>query len=274
MKTALRRSGFVVLTILFLTAPVRGQLVDIFHDPFLNWDFLNFTGVPANNFEIIVEAPNFKPNAVYTGFFPSFGTTPVDAGQHTRLSWSGRDVAPDTIAHVGLAMQGSGRILDAYWTLDGERIPGGSLAIIYELTRVRRPPVGFGDVAMLLQAVRGPDVLTAPVSLQNIRTFLNIPSDMVGLNDLNASLDLRTLANFEQTGNAPTIENLPSSDFFTYEVGRSEDLSPAFEALLTADVVVGGRVIGRFWNLNPQCPEPTAMGLMAVGSLLTLRRRR
>ena len=52
--------------------------------------------------------------------------------------------------------------------------------------------------------------------------------------------------------------------------------SPDFEALLYAEVFEPGRqgVIGQFWNLNPQSPEPATLILLAVGSVFVIRRRR
>ena len=268
------------LVLFLLAIPLVGRAaVDIFHDPFLNWDFVNFTGVEANNFEIIVDAPNWTPNGVYTGFFPNFSKSPVNGGLDTLLSWKGRNVPPATIAHVGLGMQGSGRILDAYWTKDGNRIPGGSLAIVYERTRVRRDPIpgttGTADITMVLQATRGPDV-TEPVMLTNIQTFMDLPAPLLGLDDLNADLDQQVgrLSNYRTSPNPDVVQNLPIDSFFDVFVGTTQNIGPEWESLLIADVVVGTQKIGMFWNLNPQCPEPTSLlGLLALGGLLRLRPR-
>ena len=62
--------------------------------------------------------------------------------------------------------------------------------------------------------------------------------------------------------------------------GNVEDIgefvSPDYESLLIADVFVAGREspIGRFWNLNPQTPEPSTLSLLALGGLAMIRRRR
>jgi len=273
MKKILVKLFATAVLILLLPKSLPAQ--EIFHDPFLNWDFINFTNQTVNDFEIVVSTPNFNPNGVYTGFFPGFTTSPVDGGAHTKLAWSGRAVDPLQIAHVGAGMQGSGPILDAYWTKDGQRVDGGTIAILYEKTRVRRNPTGGpGDIDMLLQAVRGPDIPTASVQLDNIRVFSDIPATMIGLNDLNRNLNLDSLSSFERQPSVRTINNLPGDSFFDVFVGTSDNLSPAFRSLLVGDVVVNQQPIGRFWNLNPQSPEPGILGLLAVGGVLALARRR
>ena len=50
-------------------------------------------------------------------------------------------------------------------------------------------------------------------------------------------------------------------------------LGPQYESLLHAEVLNQGNVIGQFWNLNPQSPEPATMLLLVLGALGVLRRR-
>jgi len=54
------------------------------------------------------------------------------------------------------------------------------------------------------------------------------------------------------------------------------DLGPQRESLLVADIIDGtGATIGRFWNLNPQCPEPGTFVLVGLGlAALVVRLRR
>jgi len=63
------------------------------------------------------------------------------------------------------------------------------------------------------------------------------------------------------------------------ELAIPENVSPDFESLLIADVVVldpdGNQTsVGRFWNLNPQSPEPGTVTLLAVGACVAMLRRR
>jgi len=295
---AIHRGLFTVALTILVTTTVYGQAGDIFHDPFLNWDFINFTGSTANDFEIIVENPNFVPIGHFDGYatpppgyanrFPTYG--PVqgdfdgDGDQDTKISWSGSNVAPNQLIHVGLGMQGSGPILDAYWTNNGQKI-NGSIAITYELTRVRPSLTGGdGEISMLLSIA--PSFFHDPgatVGWSNIRTFSNLPAVQLGLDDINAQLDLDLLSRFEtlprmQGPNGPVIprdETIPgASSFFDVFVDVSPNISPQFESLLVADVVQNGQVIGRFWNLNPQSPEPATIALLGLGGASLLARRR
>lgn len=291
----------VLLAVIALLATgadsVRAQQ-SIFHDPFLNWDFVNFTGVDANDFEIVVAQPNWTPPQVYTGYFPGFTTRPDAGSGGTVLSWSGNSVAPNAIAHVGAAMMGSGRILDAYWTKDGQKI-GPSIAIVYERTQVFPRPGGSEVVAMNLQVAPGFD---GTAGLANIRTFSDIPANLLGLDDLTRDLDHRLqmppLSDLETiptelvsldlsgivTQPLQPVSVLPSptptmDSFFDVFVDITTNVGPAFESLLTADVMTFNRdlntwqPIGRFWNLNPQSPEPAGLALIAMASTVAVATR-
>lgn len=282
-------------------ATAFGQAGEVFHDPFLNWDFINFTGLQANDFEIIVNNPNFVPNGHFDGYgtpppgyankFPNFSTSQGDfdndGDMDTKISWSGANVDPNQKIHVGLGLKGSGPVLDAYWTKDGKKIDG-SIAITRELTRVRPNPTGGpGEIGMLLAIAPGffrDNPAGTEAGWTNIRTFSNLPADLLGLADINDQLDLGQLTRFETQPrmlgpNGPIIpldqHNMMRTDsFFDVFVDISPNLNPQFEALLVADVVNQGRVIGRFWNLNPQSPEPATMSVLGLGALMLLRRRR
>jgi hypothetical protein len=257
----------------------------IFHDPFLNWDFINFTGQEVNDFEIVVASPNYVPPAVYTGGlgFPNFSRSVGDyspaPGLETLLRWSGRNFAPGAVAHVGAAMMGSGRILDAYWTRDGQKV-GPSIGITYELTRVTRTsPTAPAVLDMVLNtspafALDNPN---ASLLISNIRTFRDIPADLLGLDDITAELDLGRLSNFEIPPNPSQGELVPDR-WLEVSLGTTLNANANFEALLVADIVLVPPslppvVIGRFWNINPQSPEPALLGTL-VASLVVLNRRR
>ena len=119
----------VILTLMVMSlfsAAAMGQ--SIFHDPWLNWDFINFTGGPTDDFEIVVDNGAFNPNP---GAFPpevlmgmpyqNFGVTHADfdgdTDIDTKLSWSnplGGPIPNGGVMHVGGDMRNSGPILDAY----------------------------------------------------------------------------------------------------------------------------------------------------------------
>jgi hypothetical protein len=254
---------------------------EVFHDAFLNWDFENFTGQVADDFEIIVESPTFDPFA--SGHFDGYFTPPAgfadrfpnfdvsqgdfdgDGDVDTKVSWSGAPVDPNQMIHVGLGMRDSGKILEAYWTLGGEKIEP-SIAITYERTIVR-PNGDLGDIGMLLNIAPG---FFADDGQQagwtGVRTFMDIPANMLGLEDINRQLDLADLEAFETQNECDTVvfDDNPIECF----VGRSPNLSMAFESLLVADIVDQGEVIGRFWNLNPQSPEPGTLSMFFLGALM------
>lgn len=292
----------VGVCLLVAPPPVSAQ-TSLFHDPFLNWDFINRAGGPANDFEIVVGAPAWMPPEVYTGFFPNFETRVDPESGGTILSWSGTSVQPGEIAHVGAAMMGSGRILDAYWTNDGVKV-GQSIAITYETTQVFRLPNGPDAIAMNLQTA---PAFEGTAGLLNIRTWSDLPEDLLGLGDLTSALDpqlsdppfvdLETipveLVSLQLVSGDPFIETLslepisplpggssPPDSFFDVFVGLSTNTNPDFESLLTAEVVEFNPgtqqwdVIGRFWNINPQSPEPSTLVLLALGGAAVLVGRR
>lgn len=286
----------VIAILLLVGGATTWAQQSIFHDPFLNWDFINFTGVDTNDFEIVVAKPNWTPSQVYTGFFPDFTTRPDAGSGGTVLSWSGNLVAPGQIAHVGAAMMGSGSIVDAYWTKDGEKV-GPSLAIVYERTQVFPFPDRSEAIAMNLQVA---STFQGTAGLQNIRTFSDLPADFLGLDDLTRDLDLNQpalqqretipteLVSLDLVGGSPVIVTLPLQpvsvlppanftvdSFFDVFVDVTFNVGPTFESLLTADVVVFNpsldrwEPIGRFWNLNPQSPEPSGFALLCVGMIVS-----
>lgn len=277
---------------LMLSLGVRAQET-VIHLPRLNWDFFNFTGQQANDFAIIVESANYNPNEFVVGMpFPNLTVThgdylPWHAGNETKIEWSGAVVNPNGTAHIGLDMVGAGRILDAYWTLNGAKI-GLSLAISYELTEIRLG--NSGAIHMDLQIAPGwfLDHSGGQAGWENVRTFVNIPSSQLGLQDINLSLDLSTLSAFEVTPhqgvpgfpgdsglNLPGQILMPNGDsFFDVFLAVTGDqyLNGNFESLLVADVLNQGQVIGRFWNINYECPEPSSVMFLVLGGIaLSLR---
>jgi hypothetical protein len=83
-----------------------------------------------------------------------------------------------------------------------------------------------------------------------------------------------------------TIYTPPPDSFFDVFVALQPDFTPTpdFESLLYAQVVMdtngdglmdpGDVVLGNFWNLNSQSPEPSAALMLALGGVaLALRRR-
>lgn len=280
----IRQLAWCAVGLIVAPAGVVAQTT-IFHDPFLNWDFINFTGQEVNDFEVVVANPNYVPPAVYTGGlgFPNFsrsvGDFSPEPGLETMLRWSGRSFAPGAIAHVGAAMMGSGRILDAYWTRDGQKV-GPSIGITYELTRVRRlTPTAPAVLDMVLNtspafALENPG---SSLLVSNIRTFMDMPADLLGLNDITSELDLATLANFEVTP-TPRQGELRPDTWLEVNLGTTLNANANFEALLVADIVLVPPslppvLIGRFWNINPQSPEPVLLGVIAASGLFLIRRR-
>jgi hypothetical protein len=264
----------------------RGDV--LWHDPWLNWDFQNISGQLANDFEIIVDSPTFNPaGQVLLGApFPSFGVSngdfDGDGDQDTKLTWSGAAVNPGQVAHIGAYMSGSGLVQDAYWTQNGVKV-GPSLAITYEMTEIRGDP----EVHMHLNIAPGffEDTPGGTAGWQNIRTFINVPADLLGLEDINDTLDLSALAAYEVTPidastGLPITGSVMRTDDSPFDVflGNIDAVhaSPDFEALLYAEVFDGARqgVIGQFWNLNPQSPEPATLVLLAVGGMFVIKRRR
>lgn len=134
--------------------------------------------------------------------------------------------------------------------------------------------------------------------LQNIRTISDLPAELLGLDDLTRDLDpqlnqpplmqLETipteLVSLTLSGGTPVIETItlqpesilpggqdPPDSFFDVFVDVSFNVGPLFESLLVADVVVFNpnlntwEPIGRFWNINPQSPEPSSLVLLCAG---------
>ena len=271
----------------------------VWHDPWLNWDFINMTGVAVNDLEIVVDNPNFNPNPldltqVNMGPWTKFAIDHTQDYDHngdldTIMTWSGTPQLPvwipnGGIAHGGLYMKGSGMVLDAYWTLNGVQ-QGLSTAITYERTRVVSDP----EIYMELSIAPGwyEDHSGGEVGWTHIRTFVNIPADLLNLEDLNRDLDLNSLAAYEVFPKRPdgtiinygdTILGVPDSffDVFLAQIPQ-EKAGPGYEALLHAEVVASASppvVIGEFWNLNPQSPEPATLALLGLGAVVTLIRRR
>jgi len=309
-----------VLIIALMALPVHGQSF-VEHDPWLNWDVINNTGQPATDFEIVVESPTFSvnmadPSQFMMGQFTSLNfdhTQDVDGDLDldTIVSWSNpvMQVQPGLPAHIGLLMNGSGPILDAYWTGGGVRIPGinNTPPVVMETTRIlfEQPPPpgepqGVPQVTMrlampeLLYEQGDPEQLLPQIT--HLRTFVDIPADMLSLGSLSldAGLDLsgpygsyppgyEWLQPYERE---PLVNGLPVTaplefwpdSFFDVFIDTTLNTGPEFESLLYAEVQVLDQGVPRlpvevrFWNLNPQCPEPGTLALVGLAALL-LRRR-
>jgi len=272
----------------------------VWHDPWLNWDFDNLTGTTVNDFEIIVANGNYNPdgndpNEVLKGMpFPNFsvahGDYDGDPGTtETKLTWSGADLNPGQTAHGGLYMQGSGLVLDAYWTKDGAKV-GNSTAITYEQTRVEGDPLLYMELRIadgFFTDTGHPEYPNQEAGWTSIRTFANIPATELALADLNDSLDLSLLEEWEVSPRLggpegdpilPTTEIIVGMgevvDIYLTEI-LPEKANPDYEALLYAEVLNQATgVVGEFWNLNPQSPEPGTILLLGIGTAGMLLRRK
>lgn len=288
----MRKSILTSLCVLFLGVVIfasTAQAEVIWHDPWLNWDFINVNGIAVNDLDIWVDNPNWNPGANWWAApFTTMTVTnnivwPVDGNLHTMISYTGAWIPSMGTGHGGLYMIGSGRVLDAYWTLGGAKI-GLSTAITYERTRIENDP----ELHMELSIAPGffEDHYGHEAGWTNIRTFANIPADMLGLADLNKNLNLANLAAYQVTPRRldgseilPTDRiwmNNPDSFFDVFLAQLlPHQVSPNYEALLVADVLMASDpvALGTFWNLNPQSPEPATLGLLLLGGLALFRRR-
>ncbi|MCJ7543274.1 MAG: PEP-CTERM sorting domain-containing protein [Phycisphaerae bacterium] len=305
MRRSLMGLSFVVVLV-GLSWPAMGQFWSIYHDPWLNWDFWNFSGQVANDLDIVVENANYNPGLNW--WSNPFNTLTVtnnidvdnDGDGDTILRYSGAVInppvnplnpQPNEVAHGGVYTKGSDGIVTAYWTKDGAKI-GNALAISYELTEIR--PSDSGEIHMQLIIAPGfyADDPSEQAGWTEIRTFRNIPASLLGLGNLNRDLNLSTLSAYEVTpyrgqpgipGSTgvpilPGVQILrgePDSFFDVYlDTVEEEYLNPNYEALLVATVLNQGTPVGMFWNLNPQSPEPGTLALLSVGGLALIRRRR
>jgi hypothetical protein len=259
--------------------------------------------------EIVVDNPNFAPNLndpgqVWSVPFPTVGLSNADhdndGDQDTIVTYSGANVSPDAdgmpygvenppdSAHGGLYMKGSGLVLDAYWTLNGIQI-GPSYPITYERTRVVGDPAIYMELSIAPGFFADPQNAGKMAGWTEIRTFVNLPADLLNLPDIDRALDLSTLSAYEvhpRFGGPAGPEITPSSvllmgdssilDIYLADIPR-EMASPNFESLLVATVVTASSEplpAGAFWNLNPQSPEPVTFLLMALGAMgIALWRR-
>ncbi len=175
-------------------------------------------------------------------------------------------------------MRGFGALLDAHWTdINGNKI-GQSIAAPEEITQII--PSGSAEVVMVLQfpkAFYDEDPENKEAGLLNIRTWKNLPAALLDLPDINIDLDLNALPN--EVVADPTSIPLGvyhSGNTFSVSLGMIEDefIGPEYESLLYADIQNAGQIIGRFWNINPQSPEPATLVLLSIGGAAMLRRKR
>lgn len=288
---------FFGVFVLVLAAVVQADVV--WHDPWLNWDFINQLppNIIVDDLDIWVDNPNWNPQQWWANPFPNMtvmnnaGDIDGDGDMDTRIRyWGGGAIPSNGTAHGGLYMLGSGMVLDAYWTSGGQKV-GPSTPVTYERTRIVGDPAVFMELSFGAGFFLDPENAGREAGWTNIRTFVNIPADVLDLADLNSSLDLSTLAAYEVTPRAGGADGpviLPTDVFLMNNPGPDSffdvflaDIDPEFansgyEALLVAQVVATGSApipTGMFWNLNPQSPEPATVMLIALGSLMIRKRR-
>jgi len=261
----------------------------------------------ANDLDIWVESPTYSADPFPSGWWSdTFDTLAVTHGDHDG------DGDADTLLHytdstgtvtisdgetslVGFNMIGADEILDAYWTWDASKV-GLSEPITYEETEF----LAGTELHAKMSFAPGffNDHPNDQAGWTNIRAFVNVPEAELALANLNSNLDLNALSAYEVQPRAdgPAGPLILSTDVIWRTDAASPldvfmaDLplfqaSPDFEALLVADVLIQGipsgqdpaeppTVVGGFWNLNTQIPEPTTMGLLALGGVALLRRRK
>ena len=197
----------LAVCLMVTSASLATAPVSLFHDPYLNWDFVNGTGITVDDLEIVVDDPTFSPNLadpneVWSDLFTGVTTFNTDhdsdGDQDTVVRFFNGVVPPGLLAHGGLFMAGSGNILDAYWTLGGTKV-GASLPVTYELTEIRMN--GINEVHMQLQLgdMFFDDLGNAGLvaGWTNIRTFVSIPATDLDLPDINRLLDESLFAGFQ-----------------------------------------------------------------------------
>ena len=198
-------SAMIIGALVFVATPaVQGGSI-VWHDPYLNWHLTNWTGNNlVNDLDVWVDDPNGKFNppaaALWADVFQTITVT-LGAGDHdldgdldSLVTYSnpigGMPVIHGQTAHGGIYMKESGRVIDAYWTVGGIKV-GNSIPVTYEKTEIRADP----EVHMHLQINPGyfEDGGTE-AGWKEIRTFVNLPANLLGLADLNPDLDLSALA--------------------------------------------------------------------------------
>lgn len=277
------------------------------HEPLLNWDFIvPDAQMDVTDLQIVVANPDFQPGADGlaaggpAGWQASSWMNRVDhdgdpaTPEVTVVTWySSMPLQPGTEVHVGMDLAGAGRILDGYWTSYNAPIAGFDIPIVDEETWVwgdGLTPDGGGEKPRepgQLEMRLGTDLyydLENPddnVELRNVRAWTNIPTGAITLAELNDDLlptDPR-LAGKEVTLSGGGLYHIDSffDVFCEIDLLGDNEMGAQYSSLLTADVYVNDELVGQFWNLNTQCPEPGTMLLLGtgvVGVLGYMRRRR
>lgn len=275
-------------------------------------DSPNFNPDPLAGDVIGVSATN--PTFHYAGSRPCDHDGNPLTPDVTILTWDntapGAALTPGSLIHAGLNMGEAGRILDAYWTWTWDNQGTIQTDIVKDVPVIDEetwtwrnggpPPEGTPPPDPIGGQPRPPGTLEMRLGtdagfsaenegkrifLDNIRTYYNIPEDVLDLEDLNADLDEGALLGIPgvMLGSVGGDFNVDSffDVFFRVEEGvPPQFLNPDFEALLVAEVWVQEGTsepeqIGTFWNLNEQCPEPATLALMGLGAAgMLLRRKR